>query len=129
MSSRVGRRALVSVVDDDESVRESVPDLLRQVGFTAHAFSSAQAFLTSDVVHETSCLVLDVAMPGMSGPDLQEELKRRRMHIPIVFITALGDDAIRPRLLAQGAVACLFKPFSEKALLDALDAALHSRER
>ena len=123
----MAKRSLVSVVDDDESVRESLPDLLRQCGFAAEAFSSAEAFLASEVVSETSCLILDVAMPGMSGPDLQEELIRRQQGIPIVFITANGDKAVRPRLLAQGAVACLFKPFSEAALLDALDAALRMR--
>ena len=123
----MGKRSLVSVVDDDESVRESLPDLLRELGFAAEAFSSAEAFLASEVVSETSCLILDVAMPGMSGPDLQEELIRRQQEIPIVFITANGDKTVRPRLLAQGAVECLFKPFSEAALLDALNAALRMR--
>ena len=123
----MGQRALVSVVDDDESVRESLPDLIRQLGFAARAFSSAEAFLGSDAVGETSCLLLDIAMPGMSGPDLQQELRRRRQEIPIVFITANGDKAVRPRLLEQGAVECLFKPFSEAALLDALEAALRTR--
>ena len=123
----MGKRSLVSVVDDDESVRESLPDLLRQFGFAAEAFSSAEAFLASDVVSETSCLLLDVAMPGMSGPELQQELIRRQQDIPIVFITANGDKTVRPRLLAQGAVECLFKPFSEAALLDALNAALRMR--
>jgi FixJ family two-component response regulator len=123
----MAKRSLVSVVDDDESVRESLPDLLRQFGFAAQAFSSAEAFLASEAVSETSCLILDVAMPGMSGPDLQEELIRRQQGIPIVFITANGDKTVRPRLLAQGAVECLFKPFSEAALLDALDAALRMR--
>ncbi len=120
----MGKRSLVSVVDDDESVRESLPDLLRQFGFAAQAFSSAEAFLASDVVNETSCLLLDIAMPGMSGPELQQELLRRRQEIPIIFITANGDKTVRPRLLAQGAVECLFKPFSEATLLDALNAAL-----
>jgi FixJ family two-component response regulator len=101
--------------------------LLRQFGFAVQAFSSAEAFLSSEIVSETSCLILDVAMPGMSGPDLQEELIRRQQGIPIVFITANGDKTVRPRLLAQGAVECLFKPFSEAALLDALDAALRMR--
>src|ERR671918_2843209 len=123
----MSKRSLVSVVDDDESVRESLPDLLRELGFAAQAFSSAEAFLASEVVSETSCLLLDVAMPGMSGPDLQEELIRRQQEIPIVFITANGDKTVRPRLLAQGAVECLFKPFSETALLDALNAALEMR--
>jgi FixJ family two-component response regulator len=120
-------RSLVSVVDDDESVRESLPDMLRQFGFAAEAFSSAEAFLASDVVARTSCLILDVAMPGMSGPDLQRELASRRWNIPIVFITASGDKAIRTRVLADGAVECLFKPFSEAALMDALNAALGIR--
>ena len=96
-------------------------------GFAVQAFSSAEAFLASNVVSETSCLLLDVAMPGMSGPELQQELIRRQQEIPIVFITANGDKTVRPRLLAQGAVECLFKPFSEAALLDALNAALRMR--
>ncbi len=117
-------RLLVSVVDDDESVRDSLPDLLRQFGFAAQGFSSAEAFLASGVVKETSCLLLDVAMAGMSGLDLQQELTRRRMQIPIVFITAHDDKTLRPRLLARGATECLIKPFSEADLLEALDAAL-----
>ena len=117
---------LVSVVDDDESVRESLPDLLRQVGYAVEAFSSAEAFLASDVVPDTSCLLLDIAMPGMSGPDLQQELIQRRQSIPIVFITATGDETMRPRLLAHGAIECLFKPFSETALLEALKSALRT---
>ena len=118
---------LISVVDDDESVRESLPDLLREFGFAAKAFSSAEEFLASDCLGQTKCLVLDVAMPGMSGPDLQQELARRRQEIPIVFITAHEASTVRPRLLARGAVECLSKPFSEVALLDALDAALRMR--
>jgi FixJ family two-component response regulator len=123
----MSKRSLVSVVDDDESVRESLPDLLRQFGFDAQAFSSAEAFLASEAASETRCLILDVAMPGMSGPDLQHELTRRRQEIPIVFITAHEDGTIRAKLLARGAVECLFKPFSETALLDALNAALRMR--
>ena len=115
---------LISVVDDDESVRESLPDLLRECGFAAQAFSSAEEFLASDCLGQTRCLVLDVAMPGMTGPDLQRELARRRQEIPIVFVTAHRDEAVRPRLLGGGAVGCLYKPFSEAALLEALDAAL-----
>jgi FixJ family two-component response regulator len=124
----MGKRHLVSVVDDDESVRESLPDLIREFGLAAEAFSSAEAFLASAVVSETSCLLLDMAMPGMSGPELQQELRRRRRAIPIVFITALGDEKIRSRLLALGAVECLFKPFSETALLNALNTALRTRD-
>jgi FixJ family two-component response regulator len=115
---------LVSVVDDDESVRESLPDLLRQLGFTVEAFSSAQEFLASHRIAQTRCLIVDVAMPGMSGPELHRELMRRQQAIPIVFITAHRDETIRPSLLAQGAVECLFKPFSETALREAVDAAL-----
>jgi FixJ family two-component response regulator len=120
----MANRPLVSVVDDDESVRESLPDLLREFGFAVEAFSSAEAFLASDHVGETRCLILDIAMPGMSGPELQQQLKLRRQAIPVIFITAHGDGTVRPALLEQGAVECLFKPFSETALLEALDAAL-----
>jgi FixJ family two-component response regulator len=116
--------SLVAVVDDDESVRESLPDLLRELGYAVRAFSSAEAFLASDCVGQTRCLILDVAMPGMSGPDLHRELRRSRRAIPTVFITAQQDETIRPRLLREGAAECLFKPFSETALLAALNTAL-----
>jgi FixJ family two-component response regulator len=119
-------RALVSVVDDDESVRESLPDLLAVCGYRARAFSSAEEFLASGFLAQTGCLILDVAMPGMSGPDLQRELASRRESVPIVFITAHRDDAERPRLLTLGAVECLFKPFSESALLEAVEKALRA---
>jgi FixJ family two-component response regulator len=118
------RRPLVSVVDDDESLRDSLPDLVRELGYSAQAFSSAEAFLASDYVDQTGCLILDVAMPGMTGPDLQRELSRRRREIPIIFITASTDKTVRTRLLDQGAVECLFKPFSDTALLEALNAAI-----
>jgi FixJ family two-component response regulator len=117
-------RQLLSVVDDDEMLRESLPDLLREFGFAARAFSSGQEFLSSDYVDETRCLILDVAMPGMSGLDLQEELKRRGQAIPIIFITGQKDEDIRKRALRQGAVRFLYKPFSDDALLDAVNAAL-----
>jgi len=119
-------RTLVSVVDDDESVREALPDLLREFGFAARAFSSAEEFLASDCIDDTKCLILDIAMPGMSGPALQLELARRQQLIPIVFITAQRDDTLRPRLLEAGAAECLFKPFSESALLEALNVALRA---
>jgi FixJ family two-component response regulator len=115
---------LVSVVDDDESVRESLPDLIREFGFSAKAFSSAEEFLASDSIGRTRCLILDVAMPGMTGPELQRELTRRGQSIPVVFITAHRDETVRPRLMEQGAVDCLFKPFSDAALQDALSSAL-----
>jgi FixJ family two-component response regulator len=118
------KRPLVSVVDDDESVRESLPDLLRELGYSVRAFSSAEEFLASDCVDETRCLILDIAMPGMTGPDLQQELTVRGQTIPIVFITALADETVRSRSLEQGAVECLFKPFSDTALFEALNAAI-----
>ena len=123
-ASVTGTRSLVSVIDDDESVRESLPDLLNEMGFAARTFSSAEEFLVSDFVGRSNCLIVDIAMPGISGPELQQELARRRQKIPIVFITALKDDTIRPSLIARGAVECLFKPFSDTALLSALNAAL-----
>jgi len=115
--------SLVSVVDDDESVRESLPDLLREFGYAARTFSSAEEFLASDCVAETRCLILDIAMPGMTGPDLQQELTLRGQEIPIVFITAQTDETVRTRVLEQGAVECLLKPFSDTALFEALNAA------
>jgi len=117
------KRPLVSVVDDDESVRESLPDLLREFGYSARVFSSAEEFLASGCVGETRCLILDIAMPGMTGPDLQRQLTLRGQRIPIVFITAQTDETVRARLLEQGAAECLFKPFSDMALLEALTAA------
>ena len=120
----MAERLLVSVVDDDESVRESLPDLLRELGYEAEAFSSAEDFLTSGQIGRSKCLILDIAMPGMSGPDLLRELKRRRQIIPTIFITGQRDGTIRPTMIEQGAVECLFKPFSETALNDALKSAL-----
>jgi FixJ family two-component response regulator len=117
------KRPLVSVVDDDESVRESLPDMLRQLGYLVRAFSSAEEFLASDCVGKTRCLVLDIAMPGMTGSDLQRELTVRGQEIPIIFITAQTDETLRTRLLEQGAVECLLKPFSDTALLAALSTA------
>ncbi len=117
-------KCLVSVVDDDESVRESLPDLIQEFGYFTRAFSSAEEFLASAALDQTKCLVLDVAMPGMTGPDLQLELSGRGKTIPIVFITANRDEAVRSKLLARGAVECLYKPFSDTALLAALHAAL-----
>ena len=122
--SEMSQRSLVSVVDDDESVRESLPDLLRELGFSARAFSSAHEFLSSGYVDQTRCLILDVFMPGMTGPDLQRELRVRQQQIPIVFMTAKKNETVRAQVLEKGAVECLFKPFSDTALLDAINAAL-----
>jgi FixJ family two-component response regulator len=117
-------QVLVSVVDDDESVRESLPDLLREFGFAARAFASADEFLMSDCVSATRCLLLDITMPGMSGPQLQDELRLRGHSISIIFISARADETLRRQLIAKGAVDCLFKPFVEQDLKAALDTAL-----
>lgn len=117
-------RKVVAVVDDDESVRESLPDLLASFGIDARPFASADEFLMSGEMEIADCLVLDVSMPGMTGPELQQELCRRGCKTPIVFITAHSDDKGWPALLSSGAVACLIKPFSETAILDAVTAAL-----
>ena len=114
------QRALISVVDDDVSSRESLPDLLRTLGFAALPFASAEDFLASDMLADTQCLILDVSMPGMSGPQLQCELSRLGLKIPIIFITGHCDRDLRADLLARGAVECLFKPFSEHDLRSAL---------
>lgn len=124
---RTGSPPLLSVVDDDESVRESLPDLLHELGFAADTYTSAEQFLASGRIGRTQCLLLDVAMPGMSGPELQEELARRGHAIPIVFITGHDDEGIRPRVLAAGAVACLSKPLDDAMLLDAVSEALGGR--
>ena len=120
----MNNRPLVAVVDDSESVREALPDLLQHVGYAVETFASAEAFLASEATTRTGCLILDVGLPGMSGPDLQQELARRGNTTPIVFITAQGDKSLHPRLIAAGAVACLFKPFSDTALLEAVETAL-----
>jgi FixJ family two-component response regulator len=119
--------SLVSVVDDDESVRESLPDLLKEFGYQSRVFSSAEEFLASECIDHTKCLILDIAMPGMTGPELQQELKLRRKEIPIIFITASRDETVRAQLLEQGAVECLFKPFGDTAMFEALQAALKVR--
>jgi CheY-like chemotaxis protein len=119
-------RLVVAVVDDDESVRESLPDLLGEFGFSPRAYSSAEEFLTSDSVGQTKCLIVDIAMPRMNGLALQRELKARALDIPIVFVTANKDEAVRAQALQGGAVAVLLKPFGDTALLDALNAAIQS---
>lgn len=123
------KRSLVSVVDDAESVRDSLLYLLKELGYAPRAFSSAEEFLASDVVDQTGCLILDVMMPGMTGLELQSELKVRGHDIPIVFITANRDDSLRRRVLAQGAVECLHKPFSDTALMHAIQSACGQTER
>jgi FixJ family two-component response regulator len=115
---------LVSVVDDDESVRESLPDLLREFGLPSQVFASPSEFLQSAFLGKTKCLILDIAMPGMSGPELRRELLRRGHDIPTIFITAHADFASQPDI-REGVVDCLIKPFSETALLEALKRALN----
>jgi FixJ family two-component response regulator len=116
--------AYVAVVDDDESVRESLPDLLREFGYEAQGFASAEEFLEADQIRHAECLVLDIAMPGMSGLDLQRELTRRERKVPTVFITAHGDETTRLQVRQRGAVDCLLKPFTDTALLRAMQEAL-----
>lgn len=117
---------LISVVDDDESVRESLSGLIRSVGFGVMVFASAEEFLGSNRLLDTDCLILDVRMPGMSGIDLQRRLAASHTSIPVIFITAHGDEEARVRALNGGAVDYLLKPFSEEALLKAIDTALKS---
>ena len=119
-------RNLVSIVDDDEYVREALPDLLRSFGLEAEPFCSAAEFLASASLDRTGCLVLDVNMPGMTGPELQRELARRCRQIPIVFVTANADEDIGPKLMGRGASAFLKKPFSEAVLIGAVNDALAS---
>ena len=121
------KQSLLSVVDDDEMLRESLPELLREFGFAARAFSSGQEFLSSNYVDETRCLILDVAMPEMSGLDLQQELKRRGQAIPIIFISGQKDEDVRKQAFRQGAVRFLYKPFSDSDLLEAVNAALDGK--
>jgi FixJ family two-component response regulator len=117
---------LLSVVDDDQSVRESLPDLLGEFGFSTRAFSSAEEFLLSGFIDQTSCLILDIAMPGMSGPELHLELKRRGQDVPTIFISGQRDETIRDRLLKQGAVEFLQKPINDEALVAAVKIALQA---
>ena len=120
-------RPLVCVVDDDESVRESLPDLLNEFGYSVRTFSSALEFLASDALDQTRCLLLDITMPVMTGIELQTELKRQDKRIPIIFISATRDDALRARVIELGAAACLTKPFSDTALLEALRSVMSAR--
>jgi FixJ family two-component response regulator len=120
--------SLISIVDDDDSLRNSLNNLIRSVGFGVQGFSSAEAFLSSNQLHDTACLILDVRMPGMSGLDLQRQLVATNCGIPIIFITSHGDDNARTRALEAGAVDFLYKPFREEALLNAIYKALKSKE-
>jgi FixJ family two-component response regulator len=116
----------IAIVDDDQSVREAATNLFRSMGFPVVAFASAEEFLDSDSVERTSCLVLDVQMPGMGGLRLQSQLASAGRHIPIVFVTGYPDEGVRTKALASGAVCFLTKPFAEGDLLDGLRSALTS---
>ena len=118
------KRALISIVDDDEALRTSLEDLIRSVGFRVQGFPSAEAFLRSNQVQTTDCLILDVRMPGMTGPGLQRDLRSESADLPIIFITAYENSDVRDQVLEAGAVALLYKPFYEEDLLDAIGAAL-----
>lgn len=116
--------SLISVVDDDESLRESLEGLFKSLGYDTAVFSTAESFLSSDAPDKTDCLILDVRMAGMSGPELQGELIHRKYEIPIVFITAHGDEDVIARVMANGALGCLLKPFNEDSLLKVIGRAL-----
>ena len=118
------RIPLISIIDDDDALRSSLENLIRSIGLRAQGFSSAEAFLSSNQVPETHCLILDVRMPGMSGPELQRQMAVANSHLPIIFITAHADEAQRAQALEAGAVAFLRKPFYEEELLNAINAAL-----
>jgi FixJ family two-component response regulator len=117
---------LVVIVDDDDSMRSAVQDLLEAVGLPASGFASAEEFLSSGKQHETACLITDIRMPGMSGLDLQAHLNAERCRIPIIFITAHGDEKMRLQARREGAVEFLSKPFDNEVLLDGVRAALES---
>ena len=127
-SSSMPSARLIAVVDDDVSLRESLDGLLTALGYIAATFSSAEALLSSSALAASDCLILDVSMPGMSGPELQGELIARKSNLPIIFIfiTAQGDEVVVSRVMADGAVDCLLKPFSEASLLTAIDKAFAS---
>ena len=120
---------LISVVDDDDAVRESLHGFIRSVGFAAKGFASAEEFLAWQDRRKTDCLILDLRMPGMNGLELQQELVATHSAVPVIFITAHGDEEARARALGAGAVDFLCKPFSEDALLDAINLALSSKKQ
>jgi FixJ family two-component response regulator len=120
----VSESTVITIVDDDESMREAMKSLMRSVGFRAETFASGEEFLNSDRLRDTACLILDLQMPGISGLELQNRLAALQKRVPVVFITAHGNEEDRKRALQAGAVDFLRKPFSEEALLDAVHVAL-----
>jgi FixJ family two-component response regulator len=119
--------AVIGIVDDDESVRDSISSLLRSAGYKTESFESAEAYLNSDRASEPNCLLLDGRMPGLSGLQLQSELNRQKVSIPVIFITAHTNEQVRERALSEGAVAVLGKPFNDEVLLGAIDSAVGSK--
>jgi len=117
--------SLISVVDDDASVRESLQCLIRSFGFAVEAFSSAEEFLISGHLPHTRCMILDMRMPGMNGLELQRQVAASHREVPVIFITAHGNEAARSQALKNGAVDYLLKPFREESLLNAIQAALN----
>jgi FixJ family two-component response regulator len=115
---------MISIVDDDAPVREALRCLVRSLGYSAAAFGSAEAFLDSEQLHDTSCLITDVQMPGLSGPDLQDHLIARGHRVPVIFVTAHAEERIRTRVLEAGAVGFFCKPFDAESLVACLDRAV-----
>lgn len=120
----MSKAPIISVIDDDESVRIAMKSLLSSIGMIVHLFASAEDFLQSAYVSDTACLITDIQMAGMGGIELQRTLIAQDQHMPIIFITAVLEESIRPRLLKTGAVCLLSKPFDEQTLLQCLDTAL-----
>ncbi len=121
-----GKTKLVAIVDDDDSMRSALQGLLQSAEFPAQSFSSAEEFLNSGQHHQIACLIADIRMPGMSGLELQARLNAERRRIPIIFITAHGDEKMRMQALRAGAVEFMAKPFNDEALLESVRAALES---
>jgi FixJ family two-component response regulator len=122
-------RKLVAIVDDDESIRAALQGFMKEAGLPAQSFASAEEFLESGNLNQTACLVTDIRMPGMSGLELQSRLNAERRRIPIVFITAHGDESMRMQALRAGAVEFLAKPFDEEVLLDCVRAAMENQSQ
>ena len=117
---------MVAIVDDDELMRHALQGLLKAAGFLVRTFASAEEFLDSGQQHHAACLIADIRMPGMSGLDLQSRLNADQIRVPIIFITAHGDERLRMQALRSGAVEFLAKPFDDEVLLERVQAALDS---
>ena len=124
-----GNKELIAIVDDDESARSAIYGVLRSVGLNPRSFSSAEEFLASGQQNEAACLITDVRMPGMSGLELQGRLAGEGCRIPIIFVTAYGDERVRALAMKGGAIVCLGKPFDDKVLLESVRSALAERIR